>query len=171
MQNKFKYLVFLSSLALSGVVLAESASDNLTRIEEETLILKARERQLEVQAKIIAKQNEIAFKQAETEHISQPPVVGNPLIHSVEGIGAAMFATLQLDNGNIVDVQVGDVLSNGMRIVSIRPNEVMVETQKKKRIRLSTVSNTPAVFNPNFPSAGLALPPPLPMAIPRGAGK
>lgn len=171
MQNSLKYLVLLSCVAFSNTVIAESASDNLTRIEAETLVLKAREKQLDVQAKIIARQSEIATRQAESERQTLTAVVGNPVIHSVEGIGSAMFATLQLDNGNIVDVQVKDVLSNGMKIVSIRPNEVIVETTKKKRVRLASMSHAATAFNPSFPSAGLGLPAPLPMPAPKGALK
>jgi len=171
MQNKFVYVVFLSGVTFSSAVFAESASDNLTRIEAETLLLKAREKQLDVQAKIVAKQNEIAAKQAETDRLAQTAVVGNPVIRSVEGIGRSMFATLQLDNGSIVDVQVGDHLSNGMRVVAIRPNEVIAETQQKQRVRLAAVSHTPAVFNPSYPNPGVGLPPLLPLAPPRGAIK
>lgn len=171
MQSNLKYVVLLSGLICAGSSWAESASDNLTRIEAETLVLKARERQLDVQSKIIAKQNEIAAKQADTDRLTQAAVVGNPMIRSVEGIGRTMYATLQLDNGNIVDVQAGDVLSNGMKVVSIKPNEVIAETEKKRRIRLATISHTPATFNPNFPGPGLALPPLLPPAPPRGVSK
>lgn len=167
MQNKFIPVVFLSALAVAGNAYAETASESLTRIETETLLLKAREKQLDVQAKIIAKQSEIASRQAETDRIAQIAVVGHPVIRSVEGIGNAMYATLQLNNGNIVEVQPGDMLSNGMRVVSIRPNEVIAEDTKKQRIRLAGASQVPGAFNPSFPSPSVGLPPPLPMPMSR----
>lgn len=159
MQNYLKNITFICGLTISVSVFAESASDNLTRIEMETLVLKAREKQLDVQAKILTKQSEIATKQAESERITLSPVVGNPVIMSIEGIGKSIFATLQLDNGNAVDVKTGDILSNGMRIVSIHTNEVVIETSKKKRMRLAAASQTPAAFDASYPSSGLRLPP------------
>ncbi|MGZ3237538.1 MAG: type IV pilus biogenesis protein PilP, partial [Burkholderiaceae bacterium] len=107
MQNYLKPIVLFSGLVLSSAVFAESASDNLTRIEAETLVLKAREKQLDVQAKIIARQSEIASKQAESDRLTQTAVYGNPVILSIEGLGKAMFATLQMENGNAIDVQTG----------------------------------------------------------------
>jgi type IV pilus biogenesis protein PilP len=171
MQNCLKHFILLSGLALSGAACAESASDNLTRIETETLVLKAREKQLDVQAKIIARQSEIASKQAESERLTQSAAIGSPVIVSIEGLGKVMFATLQLDNGNTVDVQAGDVLSNGMKVMSVRQNEVIIETVKKKRMRLAAVSHAPATFDASFPSAGLRLPPLAPPTALRGTGK
>jgi type IV pilus biogenesis protein PilP len=141
----------------------------LTRIEAETMVLKARERQLDIQAKIIARQNEIAARQAETDRVAQAPVVGNPVIRSIEGIGRTMYATLQTDSGSIIDVKVGDFLPNGAKVTSISTNEVIVETPEKKRIRLAAVSHTRAAFDPSFPSPAVRLPPMLPLAPPRGA--
>ncbi|MGZ3240128.1 MAG: type IV pilus biogenesis protein PilP [Burkholderiaceae bacterium] len=166
MQNYLKPIVLFSGLVLSSAVFAESASDNLTRIEAETLVLKAREKQLDVQAKIIARQSEIASKQAESDRLTQTAVYGNPVILSIEGLGKAMFATLQMENGNAIDVQTGDVLSNGMKIVSIRSNEVIIENTKKKRIRLAAASQTPVAFDSTFPSSGLRLPPLAPPTAP-----
>lgn len=171
MPNYLKHAVLLSGLALSASVFAESASDNLTRIEMETLVLKAREKQLDVQAKILARQSEIASKQAESDRITQSPMIGNPVILSIEGLGKSMFATLQMDNGNTVDVRAGDMLSNGMKVVSIRANEVIIETAKKKRVRLAAASHTPATFDASYPSAGLRLPPLAPPTAFKGPGK
>lgn len=169
MQNKLGFFLVLSCAALSGVATAESASDTLTRVEAETLILKAREKQLEVQASIVAKQNDIAAKQAMKDHMTQNAVVGDPLIRAVEGIGKSTYATLELSNGNLIDAQVGDVLSNGMKIVSIRSNEVIVE-RNKKRTRLSASSHGSSAFNPSYPSSGVNLPP-LPMMPPGGLAR
>ncbi|MFC7518877.1 type IV pilus biogenesis protein PilP [Herbaspirillum sp. GCM10030257] len=166
MQNKIGLFIVFSGIVLSGSAVAESASDTLTRVEAETLILKAREKQLDVQASIVAKQNDIAAKQAYKDQMTQNAVAGDPVIRSIEGIGKSTYATLELSNGNLVDAQVGDVLSNGMRIVSIRSNEVIVERQKK-RTRLFSSGRTPTAFNPSYPSSGLNLPP-LPMMPPGG---
>lgn len=165
MSNSTKQIVFLAALLSCGTVLADSTSDKLTQIEAETLLLKAREKQLEVQASILAKQNEIAAKQNAGNLIAQPPMADDPLVHGVEGLGRNVFATLQLSDGNIIDVRVGDTLSNGMRVVSIAPSNVIVK-KGKKRIRLARYVQRQAVFNPNLPATGSMLP--LPAAAPRG---
>jgi type IV pilus biogenesis protein PilP len=158
MPNYLKKAILLSGLALSVSVFAQSTSNELTRIEMETMVLRAREKQLDVQAKILAKQSEISSRQSESNRIIQPPMIGNPVVLSIEGLGKSMFATLRLDSGNTVDVQAGDMLDNGMKVVSIRANEVVIETEKKKRTRLAAASQTPAAFDASYPSAGLRLP-------------
>jgi len=45
-----------------------------------------------------------------------------------------MYATLQMQNGNTFEVQVGDVLPNGMRVSVIRNNEVLIENTKNFRL-------------------------------------
>jgi type IV pilus biogenesis protein PilP len=163
-------LALLAALLCCGLgpvpVLADPTSDQLTKIEAETLLLKARERQLDVQASILAKQNEIAAKQNMGNQLTQGPALGDPVVRGIEGIGDVVFATLQLGDGSVIDVQAGDVLSNGMRVVSIAPGNVIVH-KGKKRIRLASYVPRPAVFNPNLPAPGLRLP--LPAASPRGA--
>jgi type IV pilus biogenesis protein PilP len=142
------------------------ASDALTRIEAETLVLKARDRQLAVQMAILAKQNEIASREGESERRVRASVSGNPVVQSVEGIGANKFATLELENGNLIDVRAGDRLANGMKVISVEQNAVMVETSGKRRVRLTSAANTPAPFNPSYPGSGVS----LPMVFPGASG-
>lgn len=171
MQTNAKISVLLVAFlaCVSGAVAADPTADKLTRIEAETLLLKARERQLEVQANILTRQNEIAAKQSVGNALAQNAVAGDPVVHGVEGIGSHMFATLQLNDGNIVDVQTGDVLSNGMRVISIAPSAVIVQSGKK-RIRLARhAAVRQAAFNPNYPSPGVVLP--LPPSAPRGVAR
>jgi type IV pilus biogenesis protein PilP len=168
MQNNLGYLVLVGGVMLSCAAFAESASESLTRIESETLVLKAREKQLDVQAAILTKQNEIVLKQSLNGQLAHNASAGDPLVRSVEGIGKAMYATLQLNNGNLVDAKVGDVLSNGMKVISIKPNEVIVAGRNKRHVRLGSGSHAPVEFNPNYPSPGLSLPAPLPPAAPKG---
>ncbi len=172
MQNKPRYLALLFSLGCAGAAHAESVSDKLTRIEAETLVLKAREKQLEVQSGILAKQADIAARQAATDRLAQAPVAGNPVVHSIEGIGRTMYATLQLDSGNSVDVQVGDILPNGMKVVSIRPNQVIAETAKKRRVRLAAAPQVPTTQNQAiYHGPAFTSPPMLPIGIPKGVVK
>lgn len=172
MQNKYHWLACaLCGLSLSAAARAADAvapakpeegvarlSDTLTRIEAETLVLRARERQLAVQVAIIAKQNEIAARQEDNERAAQAQVVGNPVVRSIEGIGANRYATLELSNGSLADVRVGDVLGNGMKVLTVQAGAVTVQTANKKRVRLMAAATTPAPFDPNLPSPGVSLP-------------
>ncbi|MBB5391336.1 MULTISPECIES: type IV pilus biogenesis protein PilP [unclassified Herbaspirillum] len=134
---------------------AESTSESLTRIEAETMVLKAREKQLEVQASIVTKQNEIAARQSVTAALNQPEVVGDPVVRAIEGIGSRMYATLQLSDGSLVDVQQGDTLPGGMKIVAVHPREVLASS-KGRQFRLGTYAPALTGFNPNFPGPGVS---------------
>lgn len=159
MRNKFALLLAAMTALYATGAGAESTSDLLSRIEAETLVLKAREKQLEIQSNIVGKQNEIAVKQSMTTAITQPVVVGDPVVRAIEGMGGKMYATLQLSDGSVVDVQQGDVLPNGMKIVAISAREV-VALSKNRRIRLGSYAQQNNGFNPGFPGAGLSLPVP-----------
>lgn len=164
MPNNSKRIVFLAALLSCSAVLADPTSDKLTEIEAETLLLKAREKQLDVQASILSKQNEIAAKQNAGNQLVHNAMADDPIVQGVEGLGKDVFATLQFSDGTIIDVRAGDVLSNGMRVVSIAPSNVIVQ-KGKKRIRLSRYAPRQA-FNPNLPASGSLLP--LPAAAPKG---
>ena len=148
-------------------VLAQTTAASLTRIEAETLLLKAREKQLEVQSSIIAKQNEIAAKQAMGVAISQPPVVGQPVVRAIEGLGKTLYATLEMADGSMLDVQTGSVLPNGMRILAVESNAVLAQAPGRKRVRLAGFTQNSTEFNPNYPSPGLALPMPAARGVVR----
>lgn len=168
MRNSPINVVLACLLAACAVpALAQTTAASLTRIEAETLLLKAREKQLEVQASIIAKQNEIAAKQAMGVAISQPPVVGQPVVRAIEGLGKALYATLEMSDGSMLDVQAGTVLPNGMRILAVEPNAVVAQGPGRKRVRLAGFTQNSMEFNPNYPSPGLALPMPASRGVVR----
>jgi type IV pilus biogenesis protein PilP len=165
-------LALLAGIGYAGAASADSIADNLTRIESETLLLKAREKQLEAQSNVLSKETELSVKQTVADVLSHTAFTGNPVIRSIEGIGRSMFATLQLHNGNLVDVQPGDTLSNGIKIISIRPNEVIAETPKKQRVRLASASTALPMPNPvPVPMTGGAMPPMLPLGVPPGGAR
>lgn len=149
MQSNHIIGMLVLSTCVTLPAFAESTSESLTRIEAETMVLKARERQLEVQASIVGKQNEIAAKQTMTTALNQTEVVGDPMIRAIEGIGGRMYATLQMNDGSIVDVQQGDTLPGGMKIVSIGSREVVAQSGTRK-VRLASFAPGGG-FNPSFP--------------------
>jgi type IV pilus biogenesis protein PilP len=134
----------------------KSAAERLTQIEAETLVLKAREKQIDAQASILTKQNDIAMKRALNDQLTNKATTGDPIVRSIEGIGRAIYATLQLNNGSMVEARAGDVLPNGMKVVSVRPNEVIVMSRNKRRIRLAGAAGADA--NSSYANPGLNLP-------------
>ena len=169
MQNNLGYIVLLSALIAGPAAFAESTSEQLTRMEAETLVLKAREKQLEVQVNILTKQNDIRVKQGVNDYLARGPVAGDPLVSSVEGVGKVMVATLHMGTA-VVDAKSGDMLPNGMRVVSIRANEVIVETRNKQRRRLGT-TNVAMDMAGAYPGAGIPPLPSFPPVMPRGVDR
>ena len=55
----------------------------------------------------------------------------------VEGLGKKQFAQLVTENGNRYEVRNGDKLPGGLKVVSIAPNEVLVEDGAKRKRMLS----------------------------------
>lgn len=176
MRNNPKYLVLASAIAIAtmiampGATAEESAAETLSRIEAETLLLKAREKQLEVQASIIAKQNEIMLKQGVNSQLTSSVSAGFPTVRAIEGIGKRFYATLQYGNGNLVDVKAGDALPDGVRVVSIRPGEVVVASANKRHTRLSSNSAAVPTFHAVASENSMDVPS-LPMVTVRGAAK
>jgi type IV pilus biogenesis protein PilP len=172
MQNKLALPFLAGSLFFSAAALAESTFEELAKLEAGTLVLKAQQKQLEVQAQIVAKRGEIASKQAENDRLIRNPSAGDPQVRSIEGIGKTVYATLELGNGSMVDVKAGDRLPNGMKVVSVRPNEVVVESGKNRLIRLASGLSAATPSNPAYQGGALGLPPLPPMMQSRsGAGK
>lgn len=177
MSNKTKHFLVLSCLALCATAWAESTADNLSRIEAETLILKAQEKQIQVRAQIADRESEIVSKQIASGHASR--FAEAPVVRGVEGIGNNLYASLYLENGSSVDVRSGETLSNGMKIVSIRANEVIVENRNKRRMRLApavpvapaTAVSAASPAYPVYPGEMVGLPPMAPGAKTVGAAR
>ncbi|RSZ61089.1 type IV pilus biogenesis protein PilP [Massilia atriviolacea] len=170
MRNSLRLLFLLAVAAVPAAAAAPvsaaapggaSASDALTRIESETLVLKARERQLAVKAAIAQRQNEIAGRQDEGARLGSAAPGSSPVVQSLEGIGQHQYATLRFESGAVAEVRAGDVLAGGLRVLSVESNGVIVETARKKRMRLHMAGNAQAPFNP--------APAPLPPALARPA--
>lgn len=139
MQNKLIVAVSLA-LLISVPASAETTAESLSKIEAETLVLKAQERQLSVRAQILQLQGEITAREASAEQNARPGAPGDPTVQSIEGIGERLHATLLFENGSTIDIKGGDILPNGMHVVSILPNEVMVSADKRRRVRLAQTS-------------------------------
>lgn len=157
-----------------------STADSLARIEGETLLLKAEERQMAVRLQLAAQRNELAQRHAQTRSLERPARVGDPTVVAIEGIGARMHATLMMDNGSLLDAAIGDALPNGMTVLSVRAGEVVVARGRKERIRLAHAAPAAPAVNQNAAAGAAAarapwtLPPlvavPSPVAVAGNAG-
>lgn len=167
MSNKSLWCAVLVPLLGCAHAYADPTAEKLSRIEGETLLLKARERQLDVQGSILMKQNQIATIQAATSALTHAPGAGDPQVRSVEGVGRAVFATLQLGDGGVIEVQPGDMLPKGMQVVSIAPGNVIVR-KGRQRVRLAQ-----AAPQPQYGAALPAVPavPGPPPGMPTGAAR
>ncbi|KAB8065242.1 type IV pilus biogenesis protein PilP [Janthinobacterium violaceinigrum] len=167
MQTSLKLLALAAalSLVLSGMARAQnSAAADLTQLEAETTLLKARARKLDVQA-------QIATRQAEIGRLAAPVASAgaNITVRAIEGIGTPLYATLQLDNGEMVDVKAGDVLANGVKVVSVTRDTVMVQRKRGKPFRLASAI---AALRQAPPALALPLPAGLPpMPPPPGSAR
>lgn len=145
MRNNIKYILAFLCMGIAGAAFADSTADSLTKIEEETLLLKARENQLDIKAQIAAKEAEIAARRSEAG-VTLPDGEDEPTVQSIEGIGRQLFATLQLHNGRLLDVTSGDVLPNGTEVLSIHTNEVIVRTRRGRHVHLATGAPRTTVY-------------------------
>ena len=162
MGNNRKSILVLLAFTASGFACAESTSDALTRIEAETMLLKAREKQLDVQANILSKQNEIALKRGVATTLPQISTGPDPVLRGIEGLGTTLYATLEMASG-VFEVQRDDVLPNGMRVVSITMNGVTLRHPSGRNAQLTVAVRNPA---PGLAAGSGTLPPLPPLAPP-----
>lgn len=147
-------LIVGAALCIASAAKAGSTADDLAQIEAQHAVLKARLRLLETRAQMAARQADIE-RYAPVEDKSAPTVGG------IEGVNGKLQATVVMDNGHVSEVVQGDQLPNGMRVVSIRPDGVVVQRADKKQVRLKPVAD--AGREAGFPAeVNVPLPPTLP---------
>ena len=163
MQISLKLLALAAALwlVLPGAARAQnSTAADLTLLEAETTLLKARARKLDVQA-------QIATRRAEISRLAAPAASAgagaNITVRAIEGIGTPLYATLQLDNGEMVDVKGGDVLANGLKVVLVTREAVTVQRKRGNPYRLASAM---AAARQAPPALALPLPAGLPPMLP-----
>lgn len=141
MRNK-SWLALLAASVLHGAAWSDTPAEQLTKIEAETALLKARERKVEVQAKIAGKQAEIATRQAEVRRVAASQSA-QPVLRAIEGVGDTLYATLELSGDGLVDAHAGDTVA-GYRVLAVKPDHVLLEGAKKRRLKLAVLAAAPA---------------------------
>ncbi|MFM0040917.1 type IV pilus biogenesis protein PilP [Paraburkholderia sediminicola] len=139
-----------SAEAPNGAWMPNAAAE-LTRLQEQTVLLKAEIKKLDAQA-------EVAQRTAALTRLGSAGSVdaGSDAVRvvAIEGLGHRFSATLQSTDGAQFDVSAGDVLPNGLHIVSIASNEVVGRWSSGQTLRLMPVlaSRSGAVLNPGVTS-------------------
>ena len=165
MRSEWNAAMALCLLCGLGAARAGSTADDLAQIEAEHVVAKARLRLVETQA-------QIAARRADIERQGPLVQVGMPTVAAIEGMAGHLWATLQLENGSLAEVKVGDALPNGMQVASIAPGGVVVRTASNRRVRLQPAAEVPAIQSvPSVqrvvaPASSYAASPPAVMSLP-----
>lgn len=110
-----------------------SAAEEMTHLQEDTVLLKAQLKRLDAQT-------EVAEKSAALNRLGDNGGLEQIQVVAIEGLGHKMQATLQFPDGGQFDVGPGDTLPNGIRIASIEAKSVTVERHGEKPARLLLVA-------------------------------
>jgi type IV pilus biogenesis protein PilP len=153
---------------------ATGVAAEIQRINENMTLLQARLNELELRARIAARQKELGVAPAEPVQSSFDTRQGNPSVLAVAGLRGQLEATLVFPGGVVQRVRAGDVIDD-RRVGKVQLNEVVLtDLQGRNRQRLA-FGSTPLTRErsllaapPTPPAPGLAgLPAPLPnLALP-----
>ncbi|MDQ7980286.1 type IV pilus biogenesis protein PilP [Paraburkholderia sp. SARCC-3016] len=109
---------------------ATAAADELMRLQEDTLLLKAELKKLDVLA-------QVAERQKSLHQIGNPATNGAMSLLATQSLGGAMSATLTASDGSEFDVRAGDTLAEGTRVAEIRSGAVVLSVQDGHRVTLA----------------------------------
>lgn len=107
---------------------ASAAADELTRLQDQTMVLQAQLKELEARQAVEARLE--ALKGSAT------PTLANVRIVAVEGMGANRIATVRLADGSEFEVAPGDRVVDGIRVTGIEHGAVLVRLRNGKLARL-----------------------------------
>lgn len=107
---------------------AMTTADELTRLQDQTLVLQAKLKQLEAQQAVDARMQSM--------HGGGVPTVGNVSVVAIERIGVTRVATVRTSEGSEFEVAPGDTLTDGARVVSIDNGAVTVRQRSGRLSRL-----------------------------------
>jgi hypothetical protein len=134
---------------------AKEAANELMRLQEETLILKAELKKLDAQAQV-AEREATLHRMGGTElSFSDVSLV------ATQSLGKRISATMSTSDGAEFDAVTGETLPNGMRVAAIRPGAVVLVSPGGRR---TTLPVSISVRDParNVTQAGMGGVPPIP---------
>lgn len=114
---------------------AEGTVGDLSRIQSETLILKAKVGRATAQSELDAKSR---VGQASDD-------VDAPVVKSVYGVGRKLFANFLYSNGVAMDAKLGDTILGGYKVVTLTVDKVELAKGKRRFVvGFSATAPTPA---------------------------
>lgn len=140
MRNDFmkRLFVVLASLA-PGLALAQATVGDLSKIQGETLILKAKANREAAQAELDARSRAAGgYTSSDDSNL--------PVVKSVYGVRNTLVATFIYSNGTTMEAKVGDTLNGGYKVTKIAVDKV--ELAKNKKVVQLGFSATPPVASP-----------------------
>ena len=150
----------VSSGMFTAASVAGPSGEDLTSLNTEIAVLDAKVKRDELKLKD-------AKLAADLEKARGSAPAGDYKVAWVEGLGKKMYAQLTTENGGQIEVRVGDRLQGGLKVVSIAPNEVVVESGNKVR-RVLSVAPPPSPYASQFGMMGAGGVQPAPIgAMPR----
>ncbi|WP_321816646.1 MULTISPECIES: type IV pilus biogenesis protein PilP [unclassified Paraburkholderia] len=114
---------------------AVSAANQLMRLQEDTVVLKAQLKKLDAQA-------QVAEREAAIGRLDRNGSSAVYTLLTTESLGGASSATLQTADGAEFDVLAGDTLPDGQRVLAIRPGAVDIGAGHGGRRSTLTVMTT-----------------------------
>lgn len=161
------------AVALPTSPMSAATAAEIQKINEQMTLLQARLNELDLRAKIAAKQKEINGTTPDaTAQSSFDRKNGNPSVVSVAGLKGNLEALLVFPGGVTQRVRAGDVIDD-RRVAKVAINEVVLTDLKGRNVqRLAfgaapmTRENTPLPAAAGAP--GSMLPPPLPSPMMEG---
>jgi type IV pilus biogenesis protein PilP len=101
-----------------------NTADELTRLQEQTVLLQAQLRMLEARAEVAARTQALEqMGDAASVNVGRN---APPRVVSIEGLDGRYSAMLQTADGERFDVRAGDTLPDGLHVASIASNRVTV---------------------------------------------
>lgn len=154
MRNETMKLVGVVVALMSSSAFAESTVGDLSKIQSETLIIKAKVSRATAQAELEAKTR---------GSVAAPAIeVDVPVVKNVYGIGKKLMATFLFSSGATIDAREGEVIMGGYKVASLSVDKV--ELEKGGRRFPVGFSGTPPLQGSPAQSAvpGAPVPPMLP---------
>jgi len=149
--NLMKRLYVILFCFVPGLSLAQATVGDLSKIQGETLILKAKANREAAQAELDARSRAAGGYTASDES-------SLPVVKSVYGVRDTLVATFIYSNGTTMEAKVGDKLNGGYKVTKIAVDKV--ELMKNKKVIQLGFSATPPVSAPTAGSPGAGMPQP-----------
>lgn len=157
MRNEWVGVVLACAIGAEPAWAGDATVGTLSKIQGETLVLKARTARAAAQA-------ELNMRLRDSGALVEPGIDELPVVRSVYGARGTMVANLLFVNGTTREVKVGDDVRGGFKVVKISVERVDLSRGSGKTAQTYTLG-----FSSTPPTSTLGSPPGLPPPLP-GAG-